>query len=351
MHVWAKIFGQSLPQTPLTYIDGFAGPGEYTNPTEGSPIAALDAIVEARSQARWSAGEVRLLFIEESRDRFNHLKSLCASKSLPPGVSVKCECTQFVTGIEAAKRMYGRAFASRQPLLVFVDPFGATGAPFSTIKEILSSEKSEVIVNFDADGVERIRSGKESADAARILTEVFGSKVWEDLDWGALDYRSRCFEAARLYKRCLLALPGVEYAFMFEMGDASGQLNYFLIFASRHETGLEKMKDVMKAIDQTGDYKFYDALVGQRQLFRFDQPELWIDPMVREFAGRTVPFREVKKWVLNETPFCTFNRKMLRPASERGLLAAVPRPGIRLAKGQFTEDKLAGVKFVGGSDA
>lgn len=352
VHRWAMILGQTFRGVPLTYIDGFAGPGEYKNHAEGSPVAALQALIGARAKANpWAAGEIRLLFIEKDGKRSAHLGSLCSHTTLPPGIRIESQCTDFVSGIAAAKALFGRAFVTSAPLLVFVDPFGATGAPFQTIKEILSSKTSEVIINFDADGVARIWSAGQASDADRHLTEIFGSDIWKSLPWDKMDHRRRCIECARLYKQCLLHIPNVDYAFTFEMGEASNRLDYFLIFASQHERGLEKMKEVMKEIDQTGEFKFYDMRVGQEQLFRFDQPELWIGPMVTHFAGKTVSFAEVKKWVLNETPFFSFKTTMLKPASLRGLATAIPKLGISIAKGQFPEEKLAAIKFSGGSNA
>ncbi len=349
---WAMILGQTFRGVPLTYIDGFAGPGEYKNHGEGSPLAAIQAFKDAIERANpWQAGGARLLFIEKDDKRCNHLGGLCSQLEIPSGVRVEHQCTDFVSGINAAKTKFGSAFVTSAPLLVFVDPFGATGAPFKTIKEILSSKTSEVIINFDADGVARIWSAGQAADADRLLTAIFGSDIWKSIAWDKMDHRGRCLACARLYKQCLLKIPNVEYAFTFEIGEASNRLDYFLIFASQNAKGLEKMKEVMKEIDQTGDFKFYDSCVGQEQLFRFDQPELWIEPMVNHFAGRTVSLAEVTKWVLNETPFFTFKKSILKPASERGLATAVPKPGLSIPKGQFPDAKLAGIRFNGVKNA
>jgi hypothetical protein len=46
LRVWLSIVGSTFPATDLWYIDGFAGPGEYTNYPEGSPVAALGAADE-----------------------------------------------------------------------------------------------------------------------------------------------------------------------------------------------------------------------------------------------------------------------------------------------------------------
>ena len=46
---WFLILGQSRPGQDLLYVDGFAGPGVYTNYDKGSPVAALIAASKAVS--------------------------------------------------------------------------------------------------------------------------------------------------------------------------------------------------------------------------------------------------------------------------------------------------------------
>ena len=44
---WFEILGRSKSRQNLWYIDGFAGPGEYTNSPMGSPVAAIMSASEA----------------------------------------------------------------------------------------------------------------------------------------------------------------------------------------------------------------------------------------------------------------------------------------------------------------
>ena len=345
-YLWATILGSSFKGKPLTYIDGFAGPGEYTNHPEGSPLAALRAIRDAREKANWVAGSVRLLFIEQDEARSEHLQALCDVEELPPGLFVEIKNSNFVNGILDAEKKFGKAFLTSAPLFVFVDPFGATGAPFHSLKTILSSPTSEVLINFDADGIVRIRNAGTASSADRILTEVFGTEEWKEIDWNNLSHRDKCLQCVRLYKKQLFALPNVDYAFAFEMGASAKQLDYFLIFASQSARGLEKMKEVMKEIDLTGSFQFFDS--GQGNLFDFNEPELWIQRLVEAFSGRIVPLQTVERWILNETPFFTFKKSILKPAMDAGLIDVVLKPGVeKITRGTFPEDKVLSIRFGG----
>ena len=70
-----QILGTSKPRQTILYVDGFAGPDEYTNFPHGSPTAALIAAQEAitNSQRRWIAGEIHCAFIEPDPKRFEKM--------------------------------------------------------------------------------------------------------------------------------------------------------------------------------------------------------------------------------------------------------------------------------------
>ena len=94
LFVWLSILGARFRGADLWYIDGFAGPGEYTNFATGSPIAALQAADQALTHAKpWVAGRVHCVFIEEDAARFANLeKKLAAFPENPKVVSVFGAC-------------------------------------------------------------------------------------------------------------------------------------------------------------------------------------------------------------------------------------------------------------------
>jgi three-Cys-motif partner protein len=57
----------------ILFIDGFAGPGEYTGEEPGSPIIALNALRNHTAKHVISA-EVGFIFIERDQDRADHLE-------------------------------------------------------------------------------------------------------------------------------------------------------------------------------------------------------------------------------------------------------------------------------------
>ena len=47
LNAWFRIMGLTKHNQEILYIDGFSGPGKYTNYAEGSPVAALNAAQSA----------------------------------------------------------------------------------------------------------------------------------------------------------------------------------------------------------------------------------------------------------------------------------------------------------------
>ena len=149
-----------------------------------------------------------------------------------------------------------------------------------------------------------------------------------------------------LYKQNLRRLPNIRYEFAFEMRSRSRSLNYYLVFASQHYLGLEKMKEAMKKVDQTGDYHFSDAHVNQQTLFRFDKPENSSHLMFARFEGKVVQYDELRDFALNETPFIN-PKGMLKDLENKDLITVSSRDPQR-RKGTFNEENIIKITFKGG---
>lgn len=287
---WFEILGRSKSRQNLWYIDGFAGPGEYTNSPTGSPVAAITSANEALQSvgSQWRAGDIHCVFIEENPERFAHLKNKLAATACSQKIHTHFLSSTFVDGLSALRNQAHNPFSPPSPLFAFVDPFGATGIPFSDIKDLLSRASSEVLINFDSDGIGRIFLAEEAANHEVILNEVFGDDSWK----AELAKHRVSHELYRgvlaLYKQKLLALPKVRYVFAFEMRSAKNTIDYHLVFASQHPLGLEKMKEAMMTIAKNGDYCFSDAHLHQSTMFRFDEPSVYSTQLFEQFRGSQV---------------------------------------------------------------
>jgi three-Cys-motif partner protein len=285
----------------ILYVDGFAGPNEYTDHPRGSPTVAVTAAAAAIATTgdRWRAKGVNCVFVDRAEWIVEHCRRKLAE--LPQFARVRHVVLKghFAEVLTRLIEQYPEHFNGDAPLFVFADPFGATGVPFASIERILASARSELFLNFDSDGLVRILMAG-SSDA--MLNEVFGDESWR----GELGSNEKPLTLARraldVFKRRLRSIPGVNYVFAFEMQKTQGNPDYHLVFASKNRLGLEKMKEAMRAIaKEQGGYEFCDASARTGSLFRFDRPEDWAAVLHTAFVGRTVSAETVWDFVLNET--------------------------------------------------
>jgi three-Cys-motif partner protein len=344
---WFQILGRSRRGQELLYVDGFAGPGEYLNYPNGSPLAALSAAKEALelTGSKWRAGKIHCAFIEADADRCNHLRQKIETIESGRTIETHWYCDEFTAGLRKLMNDVPQPFTKQHPLFVFIDPFGATGVPFSIVRNLLASSCSEVLINLDADGIGRIFHAGERAAHEQNLNAIFDGDEWKTMldpeDSAPVLHR----KVLELYKAKLRAVANVKYVFAFEMRTTEYALNYYLVFASQYFLGLEKMKEAMRRIDQTGDYCFSDARVHQNLLFRFDEPEQHSLALYSRFRRKKATYEELRDFALNESPFPN-PKSMLRDLEvTRDLIAEVKSKDPRRRKGTFNEKHLIYIQF------
>lgn len=306
LYLWYLILGRTPGIDRLVYIDGFAGPGQYTNSDSSSPMAALTAANAVFEQpgSGLKDKECVFLFVEKRKDFAANLRKVISSTTWPEQFKREVQEGTFEEKVGAILKRIKEGHRRLAPTFAFVDPFGATGLPFEIISEILSYPSCEVLLNLDSDGIGRILTAQAFEKNQAHLDAIFGNRSWQSrLDPGQ-PLSSLSTQVLALYKERLRSIPKVRYAFAFAMNSQKGLLNYHLVFASQHPLGLEKMKEAMKAVDQSGSYSFSDDTVGQMKLpFAYNAPEIWANRMWSQLSGHSRGYDEFRDYALNETPF------------------------------------------------
>ncbi len=152
---FATATGTRSPGHRVGYIDGYAGPGEYVNDLtgsrdEGSPIIAMNV---ARHQS--TLREPRTLesiFIEKDREHYNSLSAL-VGQAQQGGLSVEAQQGDVTKLLAPAVQRF-----QALPLLVFLDPFGASLPHAASIPAVLgrsSDQPTEVLLNFSVETLRR----------------------------------------------------------------------------------------------------------------------------------------------------------------------------------------------------
>jgi three-Cys-motif partner protein len=329
---WFPILASRGYNRRVVFLDGFAGPGIYKAGEPGSPIIALQTLVEHPHFQRWTATEFRFLFIESEQDRFRSLEAeisrLWGSRAggRPQNINVSVTHGEFAEVAQEIIDALSEQKKALAPTLAFIDPFGWSGVPMTLIRDLLSFDRCEVLFNFMFDSVNRfVADGRP--EIARHFAELFGTYGGEHAKAANLSGEQRKEFLAALYAQQLQDVAGFTHVRKFELIDTDrGRTAYFLMFGTRHRTGLRVMKDAMWALDPVGGAMFAGSTGNQEVLF---QPEPDFGPLrnaiLERFRSETVDVDQIEAFVIDETDYKAshYKKQVLRELEEDGLLTCV----------------------------
>ncbi len=299
----------------VIFLDGFAGPGVYSGGEKGSPLIALEALVNHSSFHRMSRTEFIFLFIENNRDRFDNLQHELESfwsqraGGQPTNVSVYTYNEQFT---DMAHHILNHTQGRLAPTFAFIDPFGWSGVPMTTIRDLLASRQCEVLFNFMYDSVNRFISD-ERAGTSQSFNQLFGVEKIHYKTAAALRDMQRNQFLVDFYKNQLQTVGGFNFVHSFEMMNrARGRTQCHLIFGTRHTKGLRAMKDAMWALDPVSGVCFSGFAGDQLVLFEPEpNTERLRVALLDRFADQTVSIEAIDRFVIHETDYTTSHYKSI----------------------------------------
>jgi len=321
---WLPILAQYNPR--LLYIDAFAGPGEYSGGEDGSPVVILKA---ARDHVVPFRSELVCLFIESEGDRHQHLEKVLAGIKPTLSANVKFrpllgrfndQLKEIFANVEEQRRL-------RAPTLAFVDPFGFSQTPFSAIARLMRYPKTEVLVNFMYEEINRFLS---IPGFATLFDAQFGTPEWREAV-KISDPLERLRAIHDLYLRQLRTVA--KYVRAFLMVNKSNIPDYFLFFATNSIEGLEAMKRSMWKVDPSGEFQFSDFTDATKQIPLFNpEPDYqWLREIITyKFERTEIAIDVLSDWVVTETPFLSthIRKQVLTPMEKEGAVTVVrPKPG------------------------
>ena len=343
LNAWFPILARSQRNGSVVFIDGFAGPGDYSGGEPGSPLIALDTLVKHSYFDNLSSTEFVFIFIESDKRRYESLKMAVENywqkraDAKPANIRVECIKGEFAA---VASRVAEIANGRMAPTLAFIDPFGWSGVPMSVIRDLMESDRCEVIFNYMHEHVNRFVNDQRP-NIAHHFTELFATTDEEHLEASALTGEQRKEFLRDLYARQLKDVCGFTFVRHFEMVDPKRKRTvYYLMYGTRHTKGLEVMKDAMWEVDPVGGARFSGFAGDQQMLFA---PEPNLQPLRRailsEYVSKTVSVEMVEQFVIEKTDFKATHYKrvlqeletdkLIRCTSTRGRQLTYP-PGTQL---------------------
>jgi three-Cys-motif partner protein len=246
---------------PILIVDCFAGRGEFGDGQPGSPVLIASAIEKWRAKGV----PIRGLFIEADPDNHRHLSELLGKY----GDQAETRLGTFDEQLPEIARL-----ARHNTVFLYVDPYTVRGLVFDRMKAVYdkirtSSSSVEVLLNFNsatfmrwalaalqrhqdipaetaAEPLDQLEDASAGPVELATLDAIAGGDYWRaialdpDLDFprklGRLtsEYMGRMQPSFRYVAGCAI---NAKYHHRVP--------KYHLIYATRHEDGLERINDAM----------------------------------------------------------------------------------------------------------
>lgn len=312
--------GKERPYPSVTYAEGFAGPGVYTDGEEGSPVIAIRALLD---NVPTEKGIAKFAFVDDDPRCVAMLNATLRSKfpDRPRPASTMPVEIKEGTCSDKLEEVLDRLGSWGQPIFANLDSWGNAPVPYKLLQRLAANVSTEVMITLLPQHFVRFVGDMGSAG-----DEVFGGDSrWRTVT--ALDPASKSRHILTCYRDALES-AGFSHLLDFELVPRNGQPLY-LIFATSHKLGVQKMKDSLWEVDRANGIGFRDPRDEQAEaLFSVDEPQL--GPLVRlvktELRRRgQARVEELRQFALLETVFRPEHViRALQPLVDSGEVEASP---------------------------
>jgi len=225
----------------ITYVDAFSGPWDSraSDFSDTSFMIAINVLKDAHAHfaARGVKKTIRCCFVERDAAAFALLQNAVEQHSDPStGFHVATFHGRFEDKVAEIQSFVGSSFS-----LVFIDPTGWTGYPYSKIAPVLQHSPGEVLVNFMYDFFNRF----VASDDPKIIASfdsILGGPGWK----GRLDPTLPPGRAAR--ELCLSELRKIgafEYVVSTTIDKTEADRpHYSIAYGTRKPAGLIAFREV-----------------------------------------------------------------------------------------------------------
>lgn len=263
----AKV-ARTSPSREIFIIDGFAGAAIYDDGSEGSPI--LIARFGDICLGWTKPVTLRLINVEADKDHVGIFDSLEQATGQWVRLGrVKNIRSEFGRAIPEILNLIGHS-----PALFFIDPFGPTDIRLGDLRPILLRRPAvtELIINFDQDGLRRIVDAALSANThpkaaetnAANTSAIIGSDGWRSKIEGAKLSSAEAEEVLLNEYVANLSAFGFAVVAYPVREDLRSKPKYHFVYCTRHPDGLCLINDFIR---EEEDMLYNDHVEGNLPLF------------------------------------------------------------------------------------
>jgi len=230
--------------TSLTYVDGFSGPWKARDNENFSDTSFGNAIQVLEDVSRYfrdvgTPKKIHCVFNEISPKAFEQLRTAVLPHNDPENCfTVAAINKPFVEAVpEIVPQILPDSF-----VYTFIDPTGWTGYPYEELRPLLSRSRSEVLINFMYNDINRFRDYDDPKIVAS-LAPIMGGPGWQrQLDPEAPD---RAAETMRHARKVLQDSTGYAYACSTIINrEIEDRPHFALMIGTNKPIGVSTFRDV-----------------------------------------------------------------------------------------------------------
>ncbi len=229
---------------PIALIDGYAGPGNFEDGREGSPLIICSAAEQ------YAKGNYSAYFFNIKKEYHDKLEATIRDK----GWSYTASCYQ-KNSLKHIKEI--PQTLEDHTVFLYLDPFGLRGCGFDQLEPYLtrsSKYSTEIVLTMcmpvvhrlaTSNAVKRGQTNKKNERYHQTLSSVFGGDYWKDILYqDNIEAEEKELQLIEAYLAKLKQyLPYVGFCPVRKKSD--GRIKYFIVFLSRHPGTMILMNDIM----------------------------------------------------------------------------------------------------------
>lgn len=254
----------------ILYLDTHAGRGKHLMGDLGSPLVALETILNhAYRESHFGKCEIVLFFIEIDEQNVEALKKeIAAFGKLPKQVKIDVICDECYGACAELVEKLKEKNQNLAPSFIFVDPYGFK-VPFAVLRDLMSFERVELFVNIIWRELSMaIAQGPEKPGMADALNYIFDGDSWRELV--GLEFDRQAHECINLFR----GLIGSKWVTYIRMLGQNKKTRYMLMHLTNHDTGRDVIKDCIWKVCPDGGYYARQTDDPRQELLIQPEPDL-----------------------------------------------------------------------------
>ena len=299
----------------VIYMDCHAGRGSHETGHKGSPILALQSLLNHKLRAQiLHSTNVRFILFEKDLVNCEHLrKEIGDLGKRPENIDVDVFPTDYEKTVRELVDNMNQQKRSLAPSFAFVDPYGFT-LSMELLNDLLAFRSCELLINFM---FHYVNMAIHHPAQASNMDSLFGCLEWRELA-RIEDSEERERATIALFSRQLKA----EYVTHMNMIGDNNVLKYVLLHASNHPKGRELMKESMWAVVPDGSFTAYQRDNPDQLVLIEPEPNLepLRDLLWANFGGRQTRMNEIYGWLLRELYLKKHLHQVLKEYAEQGFV-------------------------------